>query len=321
MTYIPSLHKVQIGLEDSFGSGAVGSIQAPGITNLRLDPKVEAEQLIDKRGTTMPAHESFVKRRWSEGTIDGYLNYQEAYVWLDGMFGEATPVGDVRTYSGSQNWASDTEQSIALYYGQTGALYTVSGVLPTELNISGATGEPLRFSYGFFGLPITDGATFEDLSDDVVEWCMGTQTSIYLDEGADAAPGTTPMTDIAFRFDAIITANRKPVWHMGNQTPDAYNIGKWGGSMNLVFEADATLLGHLGDVLDATTTPKSYAVRVRTTDTENTLDLDFVGTVVTPPVVITDDDGIVTVEMNLVPTYGSHANILSCWGAELTVGS
>jgi len=319
MTYIPSLHKVQIGLETAYGDGAVGSIQPPGIINLRLDAKVEAEQLIDKRGTTMPAHESFVKRRWSEGSIDGYLNYQEAYIWLDGMFGEATPAGGVYTYSGSANWSTEVEQSVALYYGQTGALYTVAGVLPSELKISGATGEPLRFAYNFFGLPVTDGATFEDLSDDAVEWCMGTHTTIYLDEGDDAAPGTTEMEDVAFRFDASITANRKPVWHMGNQEPDSYSVGKWGGTVSLVFEADATILAHLGDVIDATVTPKSYAVRIRTTDTANTLDLDFVGTVVTPPVIITDDDGIVTVEMNLVPTYGSHADILSCWGAKLTV--
>ena len=127
------------------------------------------------------------------------------------------------------------------------------------------------------------------------------------------------MTDLGFRFEAVITSNKQPVWHLGNQKHDAWRNGKWGGSMKLVLEADATLLGYIGDIIGATATPRSYAVRVRCTDASNILDIDFVGTVVTPPRLIPDLDGIVTVELDMVPIYGSHANILSCWAAEITI--
>ncbi len=317
--YIPSVNKVQIGLEAAYGDGAAATIQPPGILDIRIDPKVEAEQLKDKRGNTMPSMESFIKRRWVEGIVEGYLNYQEAYVWLDSMFGEATPAAGVYTYLASLDWDPEVEKSIALYYGQTGLIYKATGVLPSELTISGATGEPVQFSYKFFGDTAVDGASFAALSDDVVEWAMATHATIYLDAGRSAEPGTTPMTDVAFRFAANITANRVPVWHLGNQTPDTWRNGKWGGGLNLVLEADATILAHLGDIMDATATPPVYAVRIRITDTSNILDIDFVGEAIIPPNVITDSDGIVTVELELAPTYGSHVNMVSCWGAVLTV--
>ena len=318
MTYIPSTHLVQIAPEAVYGDGSAATIQPPGITNFRVDPRVEGQQLNDKRGTTMPSHESFIKKRWSEGIIEGFLNYNEFYLYLDGMFGLANEeTGGVRTYLGTLDWATEVEKSLAIRYGQSGLLYLVEGVLPYDLHISGATGEALKFSNRFFARPAEDGASFASLSDDVVDWAFGYHSVIYFDAGEDATPGTTPMTDLGFRFEAKITANRKPVWHMNNQEHDSWRPGKWGGSMKLVLEADATLLAHVGDILDETTTPKAYAVRVRTTDGSNVLDIDFVGEVITPPVLIPDEDGVVTVELDLVPKYGS--TLTSCWGVELTI--
>ena len=328
MTYIPSIHKIQIAEEVAYGDGTAGAIQMPGILNFEINPKVEGEQLLDKRGSAMPSHEAFVKRRWSEGLIEGYVNYQEFYHYLNGMFGEATVAGNVRTYIGHMDWINTSDQAIvenshALRYGQTGLIYLVEGVLPYELRISGSSGvgasSPLTFGYRFFGRPAEDGASFAVLSDDVVEWAFSHHTALYLDDGATTAPGATPMTDLGFRFEAVITANKQPVWHLGNQEHDAWRNGKWGGSMKLVLEADATLLTYIGDIIDATATPRSYAVRVRTTDGSNVLDIDFVGTVVTPPRLIPDSDGVVTVELDMVPIYGSNAGFKTCWGAEITI--
>ena len=127
------------------------------------------------------------------------------------------------------------------------------------------------------------------------------------------------MTDLGFRYEIAITSNRKPVWHLGDQEHDSWRNGKWGGSFKMVLEADAALLAYIGDIIDAMATPRSYAASLRLTDASNILDIDFVGTIVTPPRLIPDSDGIVTVELDMVPTYGSHANFLSCWGAEITV--
>jgi len=324
MTYIPSIHKVQLAQEAAYGAGTAGAIQVPGVTDLSIYPKVDAEQLKDKRGTTMPSTEAFVKRRWAEGILHGYLNYQEFYYYLDAMFGLATPAGNTRTYIGSLDWITVvaqaiTEKSLSLRYGQTGLLYMVPGVLPYELRIMGASGEPARFSFRFFGHPVEDGASFAVLTDDVVEWAMGHHSQLYLDDLRTAMPGTTPMTDLGFRYEIVITSNRKPVWHLGDQEHDSWRNGKWGGSFKMVLEADATLLAYIGDIIDATATPRTYAASLRITDASNILDIDFVGTIITPPRLIPDSDGITTVELDLVPDYGSNAGFKSCWGAEITI--
>ena len=87
----------------------------------------------------------------------------------------------------------------------------------------------------------------------------------------------------------------------------------------MVLEADATRLGYIGDIIDATATPRTYAASLRITDASNILDVDFVGTVITPPRLIPDSDGVVTVELDMVPSYGSNAGFKSCWGAEITI--
>ena len=322
MTYIPSVHKVQLAQEAVYGDGTAGAIQPPGIVDLRIEPKVESEQLIDKRGKTMPV-EAFVTRRHAEGMIGGFVNYQEFHYYLDSMFGLATPAANVSTWIANIDWINVveqaiTEKSLSLRYGQTGLLYLVEGILPYELVISGGDGV-LKFSYRFFGRPSEDGASFAGISDDVVEWAFSHHSVFYLDAGLAAAPGTTPMTDLGFRWEARITSNRKPVWHANNLEHDSWVNGKWGGSMKVSFEADAALLAYVGDIIDATATPQSFAVRIRTTDASNILDIDFVGTVIAPPTLIPDEEGVVTVELDMVPQYGSNAQILSCWAAELTV--
>ncbi len=318
MVYIPSLNKVQVGLETTYGASTTATIQLPGITDIQITPKVEAEQLIDKRGSAMPSHESFIKRRWVEGSIEGYANYTEMGIWLNGMFGQSSVSTGVSTYMASDWSTAYVEKSLTLQYGQDGLTYTAAGVLPYDLTISGATGEPVTFASKFFGQSLVDTTTFAALSDDTVVWMMGPQATIYLDAGTTIAPGTTPMTDIGFRFAANILSNRVPVWHLGNQQPDSWRNGKWGGSMNLVLEAESTALAHLGSIIDAVTTPIGFAVRIRITNASQTLDLDFVGEAIVPPNVITDLDGTVTVELNLLPTYGGNAAMLTCWHASLT---
>lgn len=317
MTYIPSLHKVQLGLEAALGDGAAATIQPVGITNVRIDPKNESEQVMDKRGNTMPAVDAFVKRRWSEGEISGLVDFNRFYLWMDGMFGFATPDGDDRTYEASLDWATEVEKSLSLYYGQSGLIYKVAGVLPYELRISADSASAWQFTYRFFGQDADDGASFAALSDDVPDWAMGYETTIYLDSGLDATVGTTEVEDAAFRFEASISCNRSPVWHLGNQEPDAYKRGKWSGSMKLVLEANATLLGYVGDILDAAVAPEGYMVRIEATDGSNVIQLDFAGIVASPPVLIPDSDGIVTVELDLIPQYGSDLG--TCWAGLVTL--
>lgn len=319
MPYLEPLDKVQIGVEAAYGDAAAGTIQLPGVESPSITPHVDAEQLVDKRGNTMPAHEAVITRRWCEGVLDGYLTYEYAYLWLDAMLGKATPAAGVRTYFASLDWAAETEQSLSLRYGQADLIYVAGGVLPTNLRIAGGSGEAVKYSFAFFGQSASDGASFASLSYPAVVYAMGSHCSLSLDAGLTSAPGTTALADTAFRFEYNITNNRRGLWHLGDTEPSGWRNGRWGGTAKLSLEANATTLGYLGDILDATVQPEGYVARISMTDGTRQLDLDVSGHAITPPMLVTDDDGIVTVELDLAPAYGSHANFESCWGAELTL--
>ena len=82
-------------------------------------------------------------------------------------------------------------------------------------------------------------------------------------------------------------------------------------------EADATNLDSLGDIIDAANTGKGFTIRQSVTDGTNTLLLDFCGVCVDAPKLITEYEGVVTVELDMVPQWNSVYD--SCWGATLTI--
>ena len=312
--YIPSNEKIQVDQEATYGEGAAATVQLAGVT-CRITPKPDAEQVIDKRGDSMAAHQAIVTRRWSEIAIDGLLAYEQAHLWYDSLFGlDAT---DPKAY------LADLDHSVALaslclYYGQTGLIYKVPGILPYSLNIKGESGKPVTFAYRAFGQAAVDGASFAALSDPSLTFCMGHHATVYLDPIAGPI-GTTALTDLAFSWDALITGNYKPVWHLGDLVPDSHRPGKWGGSFLLKVEADASRLGYLGDILDNTINPEGYAVRVKLNDGTNELTLDFAGQVLVAPELIPEKDGVTTVEFPMVPVYSSDATFLSSWGGSINL--
>ena len=135
--------------------------------------------------------------------------------------------------------------------------------------------------------------------------------------GIGATHGTTPVLLTAFKAEATIACDRKPLWHLGAVSPDGLSRGKWGGGMKLTLEGTAVSLGWLGDILDATGFPPVFNINLVTTDTANTFTLNFSGMAVQAPNINTDLDGVVTVELDLKPTY--NTTLLSCWQAILVV--
>ena len=312
MAYIPALNFLQLYQEAAFMTPQAVDIEPSGLT-ARINPKVEVEQITSKQGSTMPAKYSFIKKRWAEGTIEGPLDYNRAMLWFDGMFG--LDASSPHTYKSDED-AAVTPAGLTMVLGQTGLIYQVAGIVPKNLKISGEDGKPWQFAYEFFSLPVTDGASLVDLITDVPEFVHGYETALYMDAGFATAPGTTPRA-IAFKFEANITANHEPIWHMGDQAWDSVRQGQWGGSFKLTVEADATALAALGDILDATDTGTGMAIQMKATDGANTLELDFCGVAQDPPNLITDLNGVTTIEFSFIPQWNSTYD--GCWGATLTI--
>ena len=313
MTYIPSLNKLQLAQEGTFMTPQAATVQPAGL-EARITPKNEVVQMDMKDGTTMPSKYSFIKKRWSEVSISGLLDYNRAMLWLDGMFGP--DITSPHTYLSTPG-AAVVPKGLTMVFGQTGLIYQVAGIVPYSLKLSCADGAPWKFSYEGFGLPVTDGASFQSLTTDVPELVHGYETALYMDEDLGATIGTTERADIAFSFEANIQADHKPVWHLGDQAWDSVRQGKWGGTYKIIMEADATNADSIGDILDAANTGKGFTIRNQATDGVNTLKLDFCGVCVSAPNLLSELNGIVTYELNLVPQYNSVYG--GVWGAELTI--
>lgn len=315
-TYIPSLEKVQIGLEAAWSDAAAPTVQLVGITDCRITPKVESSQVPDKRGTTMPGYIATVNRVWAEAELGGLLTYLQIRYLLDGLFGiDAT---SPHTYLADLD-ASPTLQSFNLVYGQPDITYGMAGGIMDRLNIKGNNNGPLTFQTHLAGKGSgTD--TLEALTDPAVVVAMGNHVQLYIDPVAGPI-GTTEVANTAFSFDANVTVDRKLVWHMGSLNPDSFRPGKWGGSLRLILEMTSAMQDILDAALAQTVSPGAYAVRIKATDSLATsiLQLDMAGHLLAPPVLFTDADGVTTAEMEFAPVFSSDATFLSCWGAVLTL--
>jgi len=312
MTYIPDLNQVQIGQEATLLTPVTPDILPAGLENVRITPRSEVVQVPSMAGSTMPKA-SYIKRRWSEVQIEGLLDYNRAPVWFDGMFTEdgSSP----HTYKADED-AVMTPKGLTLVFGQTGLIFQVPGVVPRTLRITGGSGEAWKYSYDAFGGAVSDGASLESLTEDTPELVLLSDTSLYMEEGLGATIGST-LRNVMFSFEAVMTRNLEPVWLAGSQTWTKVRQGLWGGSLKLVIEADATSLDSLGDILDATDEGKGFTIRLQATDGTNTQKLDFCGVAVDAPELITDEDGVVSIELLLTPQWNSVYD--SCWGAETTL--
>ena len=314
LTYMPALQDVQLGLEAAFGDAAAPTVQLVGITDCKITPKVEAAQIADKRGSTMPAYIATVNRLWGECKLSGILNYTHLRHWLDGIFdldagadpayhAELVPAVDPKTYN--------------IVSGQVGVCHGMPGAVMDSLTLSGTSNGPLTFDAHFVGtVPVTD--TLAVIADPTVIVAMGSQVSLWIDDIA-AAVGTTPITVTALSFDATITNGRTLVWHMGSTIPDNYHAGKWGGSLRLTVEMTAAMLAILDAALAATLTPGGYNIQLRATDSLATtvFTLKMAGHLLNPPVMYTDADGMTTAELEFIPAYSAAATMLTCWMADI----
>ena len=314
--YYPSLEKVQVGLETAWGDLAVPTVQLVGIEDCKITPRVESTQIKDKRGTTMPAYAAAatVNRIWAEAQVSGVVNYSHLRHWLDAMFGiDAT---DVYNYIAELD-PTTAIRSFNLLQGQPDVSYSMGGAVLDKLNLVGSNNGPMMFNAHLLGKgSVTD--ILEALTDDTVVWAMGHHLALWIDP-IGGTVGSTAVATTAFNFNANIEVDRKLVWHLGDLNPSGFRHGKWGGSLSLSLEMTSDMQAILDEIIHEEIEPHGYLVRIRATDalTTSIFTLDFSGHALVPPTLFTDDDGVTTVELELVPAFTDDVTFLSCWKASL----
>ncbi len=299
---------IQSGLESTWGTNVASTVKLMGMTDLELDPGVEQKPLPDQRGSLAPGHESQITMIAPKGSYGGWASYEDIHYWLEGMVGAVAPSGGgPYTRAGAAPLAAQiTGRAQTLVYGGPEGIYGINGALPTTFVFEVNTSEEAKFSGDLIGKDrVID--TLDALSDRVVTPIMADHVKIYLD-AVGGTIGATEMAALGFSVELTVEANRSGKHHLSALTASGVRGPRWSGALKAVLELDATIVNPLMDELftvKASIANFEKQVRIACISGTDTLLLDFAGFQEAAPVAFTDEDGIVTVELNLTGKYNA----------------
>jgi hypothetical protein len=278
-----------------------------GIDEINIRPIVEGILHEEQRGTLAPGYNVNLAKVAAEGSIGGLALYEDLPYWLDSLLGVATPVDNLDgtyTYSWSAPAGSAPSPRImTIVYGDGTNDYGGEGMLVDSLTITGESNGPLKFSADLLGEEATTDA-LASLSDRSVNVPMGDQAALYIDAFGGTI-GSTAFSDVAYSFELAINSNRANVHGLGSLKPADYREAKWDGSLRLSLEFSAASKAYLDDIIGASSVLQKL-VRIKySLSTTHYIQLDFAGAALSSPEIFTDEDGVITVDLELTGMYES----------------
>lgn len=325
MTYLTADRDIYIGREttNGWGTAVPQTSKLIGITDCSIKPGVDVRVIDDIRSTRFPGYHNLVQNKAPTGTIRGLASYDDLGYWLDGMFNSRydTDKGATTDAQGGviRSWvapahSSDTEDfvSYTLAYGDGTNIYSLLGATVSKFTLSAKTGVPTEFSAELFGKQVATD-TFETLADRAQNFIIGGHWALKMDPGSDAV-GTTTVANHAFAFELAIDTQRTPKLHLGNLTADGVKEAAWTGTLKLTVELSATTEPYLDNIISATSDGVAKAVQLLATSGSNTCTISFCGILNGDPSIWTDEDGIQTLELELM---GQKTSGNASW---LTIG-
>lgn len=307
MAKLDALFEVQLGIEatDAWGTEVASTVKMMGVEDLTITPIITAEQVSELRGTLQPGYRSHVRAAHGEATMSGLLEIDDFPYLLHQLGGNAAGTTDAPgnfTYS----WASPTEDSdvadnasFTLMKTDRTDTYSLLGATLNSLTVEGSGGGPITYSAEFIG-KIVSTDTHADLADRVTTPAMGHMGALYIDVASDSI-GTTPIANTSYSFSWNVETNRKFLTHIGNLNPSGFREGKWGGSLSLSIEANSNTIPLFDGIIGATNTTTGRNVQLKfTAATDSIATLDFSGVFLEAPELYSDEDGVVTLDLELV---------------------
>lgn len=314
MTNISDLFELRVGPEadsDAWGTGVAQTHKVMGVTDFSLTPLVESQQIKDRKGSIAPGYESVPLRIHGEANLSGIVNYEYFPLWLDGLFGAATPAADTDIYTYAYTGpttAHPTPRKYTMAWGNANDVDSVKSLTSAtirDLQISGATGEPITYTANFIGYSV-DTDTFDSAAEanSTITTTRGCDFALAIDPSSDAA-GTTSITTTWMDFDLNINSNRAPFWHLGSLQATNAREARWDVSLRLGMELNTTSAAYLDSILTTTTTTFERVVKVTATNGSNQFIFTVNGVALEAPQLYQDNDGVTTVSLMLTGQFNS----------------
>lgn len=300
------LMPVEVGQETTWGDASTPTAKVMGLRDFTFRPKTEAIKSEDRRGSLAPAHTSEIAKVSAEGGFEQDLLYEDIHYWLESICGEATPSGaGPFTYAGSAPGSSAPASPRLMNFvqGEGSDVWGMAGSIVDELTIAISSNEMGSVSGSLLGKQVNEEALV-GLADRAINTIMGDHVSIYIDAWGGTI-GTTQIPNTAFAVELTLRANRMLKHHLGALTADGHAMHKWEGTLSLVLELNATTNPFLDTIAGGSSLFQKQVRIACASGGGETLDLDFAGYTEDGPEFPTEEDGIVTVELELAGKYNS----------------
>lgn len=299
--YIANQKKVQIGEGGAWGTDAAPTIELSGIDTTAIAPSIINEIVRAQRGGLVPGRDTVTPRHEVQGcSIGGYVIYEQIPYFLNML--SAAAEGTTRTYV-APTTAQVTPDLQTLVFGHEGAVYNVTSPVAGGMTFTFNWGEALKFNVDLMGSHI-EGDTYEALNETAatsLTYATACQCTVYID-AIGGTMGNTAMTNV-MSGTININPNRKYLKRVGSCMPaGTFDSPYWDITGSIVMEADATSIGFADTIVGAAT---SKQIRVKFTNggigaAERSLTFD-IAALVSVPSLLTDADGLMTVELNFEP--------------------
>lgn len=300
--YISNQKKIQMGEETDWGTNVAATVELSGIDSISISPSIYNEIVRAHRGGLVPGRDTVTPRHEVTGcSIGGYVIYEQIPYWLNGL--HFATEGATRSYA-APTTAQVTPDLATLIFGHEGAVYGLTSWLAGGMTFTWNWGEALKFSVDLMGHSIEDDAfdALDEVAAANLTYATACQCTVYIDPISGGTMGATAMTNV-MGGTININPNRKYLKRVGSCYPaGVYDSPYWDITGSIIMEADATSIAFADAIVGAATTKQ---IRVSFTNggigaAERRLTFD-IAALVSVPALMTDADGLMTVELNFEP--------------------
>ena len=297
--------RVQAGTQANFTTGATPTVALRGIEEMGLRTDNNVELLDDMSLGLAGSSTAVVRGIGASGGAKGWASYEHLPYWLENLFGTATPsgAGPYLREGGAPLTTAPSPRILSLVKG-AGAVgaYQLVGALLTRFKLRLESADALRFDGDLIGNKLSPD-NLEALATPDVTPIMADHVTVIRWDDWGGTMGATSLSQCTLRFlELEINPDRKARACIGSLSRDKYVPGIWDGTLKLGLEFNNTTKTDVDAIIGGTLTQKQFHAQF-SNGANNSLILQFAGTVAEDLEIFGDDDGVVTVDVTLQRTY------------------
>lgn len=305
------LRVAQIGKQASFGTPVAATAKFMGVTNLSFKPEVTIQQSTYLQGDLAPAHAARATDKRGGGKLEGDLTFEDVVILASASIkGGVTPTGasadKTWDYAAPLSTTPNVDLRTIEYY-DGGQEYELTDAFISNLVISGASGELVKFSSDWLGREIVKSTLTAALSNRATETLPMGMVQLYIDDlGGTIGTTIKAATLIDFSFAYGPNTHLKKFGD-GDLRPSAIGYRRPSASLTVSAEFNASAVAELDKYLSGSSGRLVRLVGLGSVigGGNKKFQLDFAGDIMSVGDVWGDRDGNTTVQFTLAARYDS----------------